>query len=207
MTQPQIQIDAARLAEAVAFAAEAHAAQGRKRAQDDPRPLIPYVSHLLGVAGLVIEDGGDTTEAIAGLLHDYIEDVDWDSGEQVISAKFGPEVAALVLGCTGKKKEHVPDFRERKQAYLDHLRDHADAATIRVSLADKVHNARSTVNDLEAEGTAMYARFNSPIADQHWWYTSLADVYDSHVEQGRTGADPARVAEFRRLVTRMQAFA
>jgi len=71
-----IRIDPDRFAEAVAFAARGHADQGRKRAKSDPRPLIPYLSHLLGVAGLVIEDGGDADEAIAGLLHDYIEDVD-----------------------------------------------------------------------------------------------------------------------------------
>lgn len=62
---------------------------------------------------------------------------------------------------------------------------------IRVSLADKLHNARSTVNDLEADGAAVYERFNSPIADQHWWYTSLADVFEAHVRSRRRGADPA----------------
>lgn len=200
-------IDAIKFSEAVAFATEGHAAQGRKRAPGDPRPLIPYVSHLLGVASLVIEDGGSTDEAIAGLLHDYIEDVDWDSGEQMIAEKFGPEVAAIVRGCTGFKKEQIPGFRDRKQKYIDHLRDEATDAAIRVSLADKVHNARSTVNDLEADGAAVYDRFNSPVTDQHWWYTSLADVFDAHVEAGRDGADPARVAEFRRLVTRMLDFA
>jgi hypothetical protein len=87
-----------------------------------------------------------------------------------------------VAGCTGAKKEQIPEFRTRKQGYLDHLRDEASDATIRVSLADKVHNARSTVNDLEAEGPGMYARFNSPIADQHWWYRSLAGVYEAHAK-------------------------
>ena len=207
MTATPIKIDPARFAEAVAFANVGHANQGRKRAAGDPRPLIPYVSHLLGVAGLVIEDGGNTDEAIAGLLHDYIEDVDWDSGEQTIAERFGSEVAAIVRGCTGFKKEQIPDFRDRKQKYLDHLHEDATDASIRVSLADKVHNARSTVNDLEAEGEAMYARFNSPIEDQHWWYTSLAGVFEEHVEAGRAGADPARVAEFRRLVNRMLDFA
>ncbi len=68
-------IDPERLGAAVNFAAEAHRAQTRKRAPGDDRPRIPYISHLLGVCGMVIEDGGDTDEAVAGLLHDYLEDV------------------------------------------------------------------------------------------------------------------------------------
>jgi (p)ppGpp synthase/HD superfamily hydrolase len=48
----------------------------------------------------VIEDGGDTTEAIAGLLHDYLEDVNQD-GEAELTRHFGPEVAAIVKDCTG----------------------------------------------------------------------------------------------------------
>jgi (p)ppGpp synthase/HD superfamily hydrolase len=68
-------------------------------------------------------------------------------------------VAAIVKDCTGYKKEHISDFRERKQRSLDHLRADAGDAAIRVSLADKAHNARSIVNDLEADGPAMWARF------------------------------------------------
>jgi len=195
-----LEIDPVRFGAAVEFAAEAHKHQTRKRADNDSRPRIPYLSHLLAVAGLVIEDGGDTTEAIAGLLHDYIEDVNW-AGATELTNRFGPEVAAIVEDCTGYKKEHIPDFRERKQRYLDHLLADVSDAGIRVSLADKVHNARSTVNDLENDGPTMWAKFNAGAEDQLWWYDSLTDVYTEHAEAGR--ADKARVAELQRLVARM----
>lgn len=196
-------IDSAKLGHATTFAAKAHALQTRKRAADDPRPRIPYISHLLGVSGLVIEDGGDTDEAVAGLLHDYLEDVDGAEPTKIEEA-FGRRVRILVEACTGPKSEHEPDFRTRKQIYLDHLAAETDAGAIRVSLADKVHNARSTVNDLEADGPPVWDRFNAGVDDQLWWYGALADTYAAHAAAGR--ADPARAEELRRLVRRMGNF-
>lgn len=203
MTQA-VEIDPVALGRAVAFAADAHSSQTRKRAEDDSRPRIPYVSHLLGVCGLVIEDGGDTDEAIAGLLHDYLEDVPNADGAS-LEAAFGSRVRQLVEACTGPKSEHEPEFRRRKQTYLDHVIAETDAGAVRVSLADKVHNARSTVNDLEADGPAVWDRFNAGSQDQLWWYDGLAAAYALHAEDGR--ADQARAAELRRLVSRMRSFA
>lgn len=197
-------IDAVVLGKAAGFAADAHQAQTRKRADGDPRPRIPYVSHLLGVCGLVIEDGGDTDEAVAGLLHDYLEDVDGASADGLETA-FGTRVRFLVEACTGPKSEHEPDFRTRKQTYLDHLTAETDPGAIRVSLADKVHNARSTVNDLETDGPAVWDRFNAGVQDQLWWYGRLAATYASHASDGK--ADAARAAELSRLVERMAEFA
>jgi (p)ppGpp synthase/HD superfamily hydrolase len=203
MTSPVI--DPARFAEAVEYAAEAHASQFRKRAPGDDRPRIPYISHLLAVSGMVIEDLGDTDEAIAGLLHDVIEDQNDDGHRPAdIEARFGSRVLVIVKGCSAPKKEDpgMADFRTRKEAYLAHLRDPADPGSIRVSLCDKVHNARSTVNDLETDGPQMWDRFNAGAADQLWWYTSLAREFAVHAAAGR--ADAARVSELTRLVQRMQ---
>src|SRR5690242_16089456 len=99
-------IDPVVLGEAVTYAAQKHADQPRKRATGDDRPPIPYITHLLAVAGLVIEDGGDTTEAVAALLHDVLEDQDRDGtlGPE-IEKKFGADVLAIVRGCSGPKKE------------------------------------------------------------------------------------------------------
>ncbi len=191
-------------AAAVAYAARAHSSQFRKRTAGDDRPRIPYLSHLLGVAGLVLEDFGSTDEAIAGLLHDVLEDQDPDDVRaDEIEREFGPDVLSMVKACSGPKSEDegMADFRTRKQVYLNHLAAQRSPGAVRVSLADKVHNARCTVNDLEAEGPSVWDRFNSGYHDQLWWYDGLATVYAAHVEAGR--ADEARVGELRRLVGRM----
>lgn len=154
----------------------------------------------------MIEDGGDTDEAVAGLLHDYLEDVDGASAEG-LESRFGPRVSHLVEACTGPKAEDegMADFRTRKQVYLDHLAVETNAGAVRVSLADKVHNARSTVNDLENDGSSVWDRFNSGVEDQLWWYRGLTTVYTAHAEAGR--ADIQRAAELSRLVRRMADFA
>ncbi len=193
------------LAAAVEYAATAHETQFRKRATDDSRTKIPYISHLLGVASIVIEDGGTLDGTIAGLLHDVIEDQDDDLTRAAdIEHRFGAAVLTIVQKCSGPKQEEpgMADFRLRKQVYLDHLRGEDNIGAIMVSLADKVHNARSTVNDLETDGPRVWDRFNAGAPEQLWWYGSLASAYADHAHAGR--ADPARAAELGRLVARMR---
>jgi len=82
-----------RFVRAIDYARIAHAAQVRKGTR------IPYLTHLLGVATLVIEHGGTEDQAIAGLLHDVIEDCG-EAHEAVIRAQFGGTVARIVRACT-----------------------------------------------------------------------------------------------------------
>jgi (p)ppGpp synthase/HD superfamily hydrolase len=84
---------------ALIYAHSVHALQVRKGTR------IPYVSHLLAVAGLVMEDGGSETEVIAALLHDAAEDQGGEPGLEDIRRRFGDEVAAIVDGCL----RHVRD--------------------------------------------------------------------------------------------------
>lgn len=198
-------IDPVAFAAAIEYAATAHSEQFRKRAAGDDRARIPYLSHLLAVAALVIEDGGGHEEAIAGLLHDVIEDQNqYGARAHDVATRFGEEVLAIVEACSGPKKEDpgMSEFRVRKQVYLDHLRTERNVGAIRVSLADKVHNARSTVNDLEADGPDVWRRFNVGAADQLWWYGGLAEIYAEHASARR--ADSARAAELCRFVDRMR---
>ena len=192
------------LGAAVEYAARAHETQFRKRAKDDPGYPIPYISHLLAAASMAIEDGADTNEAVAALLHDVIEDQNRPGRAEEIAAKFGERVLTLVEGCTGPKDDApgMDDFRTRKRVYLDKLRAQQDPGVVRVTLADKVHNARSTVNDLEADGPAMWLRFNAPAEDQLWYYQSLVEAYAGHAQAGRANA--VRAAKLRRLVDRMR---
>lgn len=196
-----------RIGTAVAYAATAHAGQFRKRGAGDERERIRYLSHLLGVAGIVLEDLGSDDDVIAGLLHDVLEDQDPDKTRAAeIEFLFGADVLAMVKAATGPKKEDpgMAHFVTRKSVYLQQLAQEGDAGAIRVSLADKVHNARSTVNDLEAEGPSVWDRFNAGRLDQLWWYGRLAEAYAEHARNGRANA--ARVAELARLVRRMGEF-
>ena len=160
----------ARFSEAVRWASHLHADQCRKGTQ------IPYVAHLFAVASLVLEDGGTEEEAIAGVLHDVIEDCGASSAE--IRARFGAPVADIVVSCTDVGGERdATDWRHRKQTYLDHLDDpDLGVGALRVSAADKLHNARSILSDLHGHGTATWGRFNAGADEQRWYYSELARI-------------------------------
>ena len=120
-----------RSAEALVYAARLHAGQTRKASG------TPYVAHLLGVASLVLEAGGDEEEAIAALLHDAVEDQGGAAVRQEIRQRFGDRVAAIVDGCSDAETVPKPPWRQRKERFLASLHE-ADAAVLRVAAADKL---------------------------------------------------------------------
>ncbi len=128
----------------------------------------------MSVAAIVLEHGGDEDQAIAGLLHDAIEDVGAEQ-EAAIAERFGPRVAAIVRACTDADTLPKPPWRARKQAYIAHL-EHAGADALLVSAADKLHNARAIVTDLRTLGPAMFGRFAGGRDGTLWYYAALAEV-------------------------------
>ncbi len=172
-----------RFTRAVDYARIAHAAQVRKGT------TIPYITHLLGVATLVIEYGGTEDQAIAGLLHDTIEDCG-EAHEPMIREQFGDSVADIVVACTDGTAEgrgaiddaeaRRRDWTRRKLAYLEHLA-HADEDTLLVSACDKLHNARCIVQDIEnpTVGMAVFDRFKAGRDGTLAYYESLARTLTS----------------------------
>jgi (p)ppGpp synthase/HD superfamily hydrolase len=175
-----------RFDEALAYAAEAHRTQTRKAT------AIPYISHLLAVAALVIEDGGDEDQAIAALLHDAVEDQGGQARLADIQARFGNRVADIVAGCSDTDKVPKPPWRERKVAYLEHLRT-ARPEALRVSAADKLHNARALLADYRTYGPALWHRFNASESDILWYYQALVRLF-------RQRGPAALAAELARVV-------
>lgn len=163
-----------RFVDALTFAMEAHGRQTRKGGD------IPYVSHLLGVASLVLEGGGDEDTAIAGLLHDTIEDTATTAAD--IADRFGRRVAVIVEGCTDTDEMPKPPWRPRKERYIAHM---AESSTPRdvlaVCLADKLHNARSMLTDYRYLGEEVSRRFSAGPADQLWYYETLAGIFQTRI--------------------------
>ncbi|HUI85413.1 MAG TPA: HD domain-containing protein [Candidatus Binatia bacterium] len=158
---------------ALLFAAQVHRNQDRKKSG------IPYVSHLLGVASIVMDYGGDEEMAIAALLHDAVEDHGGRPMLKAIGQLFGARVAKIVDGCTDsyaedpKKKE---GWERRKLRYLHRIRSE-DADTRFVSAADKLYNARAVLRDLRYDGDFAFARFSAPKAKTLWYYRALVREY------------------------------
>lgn len=159
-----------RFADAFSYASVLHARQTRKGTD------IPYLSHLMSVSALVLEDGGDEDEAIAGLLHDAVEDQGGEPTLVEIRRLFGDKVARIVDGCTDSVVVPKPPWRERKERYVAHIR-RAAADVRRVSSADKLHNARSILADFRALGDDLWGRFTASKGDTLWYYRSLVESF------------------------------
>lgn len=159
-----------RFSEALGFAARIHARQVRKKTGR------LYIGHLLNVASIVIEYGGDEEMVIAALLHDAVEDQGGLPRLKQIGRQFGKRVAHIVDGCTDSYGEPKPPWLERKRAYIQRVR--SESADVRlVSAADKLSNVRETLHDLRLSGDKIFKRFNGKKAGTLWYYRALVEEF------------------------------
>lgn len=159
-----------RFLRAFEFAAEKHRGQVRKAS------TIPYVAHLMGVTSLVLEAGGDEELAIAGLLHDVVEDCGGAPMLKEVRRRFGNRVAKVVDGCTDAYTIPKPPWRERKESYIERLKKES-ADTRLVSAADKLNNIRSILADYRTVGESVWSRFNGGREGTLWYYRTLRDEF------------------------------
>ena len=181
-----------RFEDALSFATQLHAQQTRKGNQ------TPYIAHLLSVAALVLEAGADEDVAIAALLHDAVEDQGGLETLAEIRRRYGERVANIVDSCSDAYTIPKPPWRERKEAYLQHLSEATPAARL-VSLADKLHNSRSILRDLYQDGEQVWNKFKGGKQGTLWYYRSLADIFEQ-------SDDGFMVAELRRVVNQIEGF-
>jgi (p)ppGpp synthase/HD superfamily hydrolase len=182
-----------RFHEGLVYAARLHAAQKRKLSG------APYVSHLLRVAGIVLEHGADEDEAIAALLHDAVEDQGGAKTLEEIRRRFGPRVAEIVAACSDTDQTPKPPWRERKAAYLVHLREASPSVRL-VSAADKLDNVRSLISGYHALGESLWERFQGGRDGSLWYHRSVVQILKT------AGANPL-VEELDRAVAHLERLA
>jgi (p)ppGpp synthase/HD superfamily hydrolase len=190
---PQVTNLGPRFDEAFRFAAEKHAAQTRKRTS------VPYISHLMSVAALVLEAGGGENEAIAALLHDVVEDCGGKPVLEEVRRRFGDRVAKIVEGCTDAYTIPKPPWKQRKVDYLEGLRQADDDVRL-VSAADKLHNVRTILADYRQEGDSVWERFSGRREGTLWYYRAVLDVL-------RKGTPNRLVNELQLVVTELETLA
>ena len=167
--------------DALQFAAQLHREQTRKAT------TTPYISHLMAVAGLVMEFGGNEDQAIAALLHDAIEDQSEGFGgldklRAEIQRRYGTTVLAIIDAGTDATTFPKPPWEERKRAYIEHIPAMAADAAL-VSICEKLHNARSIVVDYLTLGDAIFERFNAGKDRTLWYYTEVAKAFLTYHRQ------------------------
>ena len=174
------------------YAAEAHRGDLRKGTS------IPYLSHLLSVAALVWEYGGDGGQVAAAFLHDVAEDHGGAERLANVRSRFGDRVADIVGACSDSLVDTTSGaakapWIERKSAYLFHIEAMADDAVL-VTAADKLHNARSLLADHRRIGDALWSRFSADQAHQLWYLRAVGAAL------GRRPPAVVIVAELQRVL-------
>jgi len=182
-----------RFDEAFRYATNKHAEQTRKKTD------VPYISHLMSVAALVLEAGGDEDQTIAALLHDVVEDCGGEPVLEEVRQRFGDRVANIVEGCTDTYTIPKLPWKQRKLDHLEVLR-RADEDLRLVSAADKLHNVRTILADYRTEGDRVWERFSGRRDGTLWYYRAVLDVL-------RHGRSNRLVDELQRVVTELETLA
>lgn len=162
------QLYSQRVDEALAMVAVAFRDRARKGSG------VPYLAHLLGVAALVAEHGGNENQVIAALLHDYLEDIEGTDAKE-LHERFGQQVAEWVVALSDTMVRPKPPWQERKESYLAKLRMESGELKL-VSAADKLHNAQSLLRDHREVGEALWVRFTATREQTLWYYRAVTEA-------------------------------
>jgi hypothetical protein len=186
-----------RFERAVAHARVVHAGQVRKGT------TVPYLSHLLAVAALVLEHGGDEEQAIGALLHDALEDGKGRTSADDIGRRFGPRVRDVVEACTDGEPDaqtgRKEPWRIRKERFIRRLGD-ASADTLLVSACDKLHNARAFLDEYRRVGPALWERFQGRRDGTRWYYAAVVAALDAAIGREHAPGLARAAGELRRCV-------
>jgi (p)ppGpp synthase/HD superfamily hydrolase len=179
-----------RFQDGLVYATKLHARQSRKGTR------VPYVAHLLGVASIVLAEGGDEDMAIAALLHDAVEDQGGKPTLREIERRFGKRVARLVEACTDADTIPKPPWKDRKTRYIEAIRHEPEDARL-ISAADKLHNARDILADYRQHGDEVWKRFRGGREGTLWYYPALVEAF-------RVGGGNRLVDELDRVVAQLE---
>ncbi len=130
------QYDSDKIEKAYILARDAHKNQRRRSGE-------PYIMHPVAVAAILFSFGMDNECIIGALLHDVVEDTDYDL--EYIRKHFGDDVALLVDGVT--KLGQIP-LSTREEVQAENIRKmfiamNQDVRVIIIKLADRLHNMRT----------------------------------------------------------------
>ena len=137
---------------------------------------VPYVAHLLGVAGIVMRSGGSDREIIAALLHDAVEDQGGARTARQIRRGFGKQVARIV----DEVSEPPGPWLQRKQDKIDRIAGgRLSEPALRVKLADSLHNSGTLTRGARREGDAFWEVFSGKRAGTLWYYDSMSAAFNT----------------------------
>ncbi len=156
--------------QALRLAAILHRSQNRKGSN------LPYITHPVHVSVILLRHGFSTEVAVAGLLHDIVEDQGYELAQ--IEAKFGVQVAEIVAALSERKEDARGAKRPwevRKQESLEHMRQ-ASLEAVAVKVTDTLHNVHCFALDLRREGPKLWEHFCRGPEQQLDYYSKVLQI-------------------------------
>lgn len=162
-------------------ARELHRGQYRKAEEE-----TPYIVHPLGVAEIIFEYTDDEDVIAAALLHDTVEDCDYTFSK--MQEEFNSKIVEIVRDVsedkTLKEKQGGEEsWRERKEKYLQHLRNNASKEALLVAAGDKIHNLESMIREYERMGEKLWSDLNSDPQQNLWYYGEMIDILEENFDE------------------------
>jgi len=167
-----------RISKAIEFAGQAHKDQFRKGT------TVPYLVHLLDVLSILLKNGASENLAIAGVLHDVLEDTLRSKAE--VRKNFGDTVARLVDDASESEKltkgvsneEKKRTWELRKSQKIEKVKTSGRDLRLLVC-ADKLANIRDLVEDIRLNGESVWSKFNATKEQEAWYYHEMASAMTS----------------------------
>lgn len=181
---------------AIEFSARAHRGQYRKGTR------LPYFTHPMNAASILVRAGATDEMVAAAVLHDTVEDTPVSLNE--IRREFGVEVSRLVAAATERPKAFV-SWKERKSLHVAHIPALAEDEAA-VICADKLDNILSILTDINEKKEefllnyrgdpnndedsfylkqteyyhSVFGRFKAPYDELEWYYRSLSEAFSAY---------------------------
>jgi (p)ppGpp synthase/HD superfamily hydrolase len=198
---------------ALVIAALVHAKAPRKGT------AIPYIIHPVHVAAILQRHRYADPVVIAGLLHDVLEDIDYDDGALQVAmhatfpkadlppgvldgtayrpiftrfllAEFGGDVFNLVQGMTEPKNDGGPRRNWRERRETILERLRGGPDDlVALKAADVLHNVQSIAEDIGHHGATVLGRFKASPADTLWYYSSVAAIVQERLGDAPLAAE------------------
>ena len=147
--------------------------ENKKRIKED----INLAFHSISVGFMLKNIGCDEDVVLGGLLHDIIEDSDYDY--EYLVNNFGKKIADYVLNVS--EDMSIKDWKERKIAFLENLEKH-DNNIVLIEVADKLHNLLSDYHLWEKEGSSALVTLKTTYEMNKWYYLEMKKIFNKKLD-------------------------
>lgn len=147
--------------------------ENKKRIKED----IDLVFHSITIGFMLKNIGCDEETVLSGLLHDVIEDTDYDY--EFLAYNYGKNIADNVLAVS--ENTNILDWKKRKIAFIENLAN-KDENIILIEVADKLHNLLSDYELWKMEGNTALSTLNTTYEDNRWYYLEMKKLFNNKLK-------------------------